>query len=547
MQKIPTGISGLDKILNGGYPKEKATLLKGGPGCGKTVFCLLFTHSNILNNRHVTYLTCDESPELILKNMDQYGLSGGGGAKNKKLTVLDFRPNLYDVVTGSFELDALFLRIQSSLSGEDPVLIIDSLQNLLIGLETPNYKIDLLNIFTWCKEHRVTLLVTAASGLITEQDNYFEEYAADCVILLEQIIRNNLMTRFLRVFKMRSSSHGTNQYPFLLTSTGVSILPITDTRLDKPKFISYLSTGISRLDHMFGGQGYFESSAIMISGASGTAKSILAATLAASAAKQKKRVLYISFEESPAAFIGNVKSAGINLDDPDVGNMLNINSMRSIEMGLEEHLITIIANIDKAKPSVLIIDPITSLLDVGNNLEVKSLLIRLISYVKSKNISFIFNQFLHEYGGYQDAIPVSSLVDAWIKLGLVESSGEFNRTLRLVKSRGNATSNQLKEFCVTNNGIVIQDPYIGEGGMVFGSKKAERQVIDKKRKELLAIQLDATNKQIDLVQTADQKDKVHEYFERSTILFNLLEKKQTLEMELQLTETINLVNIKSRE
>lgn len=547
MQKISTGISGLDTILNGGYPKEKPTLLKGGPGCGKTIFCLLFAHSNILHNRHITYLTCDEPPELILQNMDHYGLSGSAAVKEKKLTVLDFRPNLSDVVTGGFELDALFLRIQSSLSGKDPVLIIDSLQNLLIGLETENYKIDLLNIFTWCREHRVTLLVTASSGLIAEQDNYFEEYAADCVILLEQIIRNNLMTRVLRVLKMRGSSHGTNQYPFLLTGAGVSILPITDTRLDKSKSIAYLSTGIAKLDQMFGGQGYFESSAIMISGTSGTAKSILGATLAASAAKQKKRVLYISFEESPSAFIGNVKSAGVDLDDPLIGKMLHIKSMRSIEMGLEEHLISIIANIDKTKPNLLIIDPITSLLDVGNNLEVKSLLIRLISYAKSKNITFIFNQFLHEYGEGQDVIPVSSLVDAWIKLGLVESNGEFYRSLHLVKSRGHATSNQLKEFYITNNGIVIEAPYIGEGGMIFGSKKSEKQVIDKKRKKLLAIQLKAINEQIDLFQTEDQTDKKHESFERSTIMFNLLEKKHNIAMELELVKTINLVNIKSRE
>lgn len=547
MQKISTGIAGLDNILKGGYPKERPTLLKGGPGCGKTVFCLFFAHANILNNRHVTYLTCDEPPERILKNLDQYGLSGSDANRNKKLSVLDFRPNLTDTVTGVFELDAILLRLKSSLSGEDPVVIIDSLQNLLIGLETPNYQIDLLSIFTWCKEHRVTLLVTAASGLITEKDNYFEEYAADCVILLEQVICKKLMTRFLRILKMRSSGHGTNQYPFLLTEAGVSILPITDTSLTEQEKLSYISTGIPVLDKMFGGQGYLESSSIMISGSSGTAKSLLAATLAASAAKQQKRVLYVSFEESPINFISNVKSAGINLNEPVENNMVSIHSLRTIEMGLEEHLISIITIIEEIKPHVLIVDPITSLLDVGDSFEVKSLLIRLISYAKLKNITFIFNQFVHEYVDYQDLIPASSLVDSWIKLGLIESNGEFNRTLQIVKSRGMATSNQIKEFHVTDNGFVIEDPYIGEGGMIFGTKKKEKQATDKKKKELLVIQLESINKQIDLIEIVDKKNNSPENIEHSIILFNLLEKKQEIEMEIQLTESINLVNKKWRK
>ncbi|WP_454785575.1 circadian clock protein KaiC [Legionella sp. WA2024007413] len=538
MEKVSTGIVGLDNILKGGYPKERPTLLKGGPGCGKTVFCLFFAYSNILNNRHVTYLTCEEPPELILKNMDQYGLSGSDANKNKKLAVLDFRPNLTDTVTGGFELDAILMRIQSSLSGEDPVLIIDSLQNLLIGLETPNYKIDLLNIFTWCKEHRITLLVTAAN----EEDRYFEEYAADCVILLEQVICKKLMTRILRIVKMRSSAHETNQYPFLLTETGVSILPITDTSLTEQENLSYISTGIPVLDKMFGGQGYLESSSIMISGSSGTAKSLLAATLAASAAKQQKRVLYVSFEESPINFIRNVKSAGINLNEPVANNMISIHSLRTIEMGLEEHLINIITLIEEIKPHILIVDPITSFLDMGDSFEVKSILIRLISYAKYKNITFIFNQFVHEYLGYQDLISASSLVDSWIKLGLIESNGEFNRALQIVKSRGNASSNQMKEFHVTSNGIVIEDPYFGDGGMIFGSRKKEKQAIDKKKKESLATQLESINKQIDLIQKADQKDKAPENIERSLVIFNLLEKKQKIEMEIQLTESINLEN-----
>ncbi|KTD25942.1 DNA integration/recombination/inversion protein [Legionella maceachernii] len=541
MHKIPTGIAGLDKILDGGYPNERTTLLKGGPGCGKTVFCLLFAHSNVLDNRHTTYVTCDEPPELILKNMDQYGLSGSEANKNKKLTVLDFRPHLFDTVTGSFEVDAILLRIQSSLSGENPVLIIDSLQNLLLGLETPNYKIDLLTIFTWCREHHVTLLVTAGSGLITEQNNYFEDYAADCVILLEQAIRNNLMTRFLRVIKLRSSSHGTNQYPFLLTRKGVSILPITDTSLNKQKKISHISTGISKLDEMLGGHGYSESSAIMISGSSGTAKSLLAATLATAAAKVQKKVLYISFEESSPNIISHVKSAGINFEEPIASHLLNIHSLRSIQMGLEEHLITITTIIDETKPDVLIIDPITSLLDMGNSFEVKSLLIRLISYAKSKNITFIFNQLLHKDAGYKDTVHVSSLADTWIRLALIESNGEFNRSLRLVKSRGNATSNQIKEFRITNNGIVIEDPYVGEGGIIFGSRKKEKQVVDKKKKELLTAQLKSINQQIDLMQT-DKKGNI----EHSKMIFDLLEKKQNIEMELELIKSITLVNITSR-
>ncbi|MCX7120264.1 MAG: circadian clock protein KaiC [Gammaproteobacteria bacterium] len=459
MDKLSTGVTGLDKILNGGYLKNKPTLLKGGPGCGKTVFCLFFAHSNILAGRHVTYLTCDESPESILNNMEQYGMSAVKAVENNQLNILDFRPDLSNNVLGSFELDALFLRIQSSLSAVDPVLIIDSLQNLLMGLEIKNLTLALLNIFSWCRARGITLLAASANMLSNEDGICFEEYAADCVIVLTQVMNDNMMTRFLRVVKMRNAAHLTNEYPFILNKKGALIFPVVEESQNGFKIRAHLSTGNQQLNEMLGGAGYIEGSILMISGSPGTGKSLLAAMLAVSAVAQAKKVLYLTFEESPGNFIANTKEAGIHLHPLIESKMLTIRSL-----GLEQHLIIIASMIDELKPAMLIIDPITAFLDIVSAFDLRGLLIRMISYLKSKNITLVFTDCSYEATLYaqKDIVMLASLADTWINMNLVQSNAAYHRTIRVVKARGIASQGEVRKFEITDQGLQIENNIAGK-------------------------------------------------------------------------------------
>lgn len=548
MKKLSTGIDGLDSILGGGYPEGLPTLIKGGPGSGKTIFSQIFAHTCINQGHDVTFVTCDELPDRIIQNMDAFGLEASQAIKQKKLHLLDFSPTLSDQVVGEFELDAVLFRLKASLVGKHPVLIIDSLQNLFMTLKTDNQLMCLSMLFNWCREQKITLLITAGEGFFQDKDNYFEEYAADCVIFITQAMDKKLMTRYLRVLKYRGTSHGTNDYPFLLTQHGVSLLPITEARLNRAQEKQRLNTGIAKLDHMLGG-GYLESSSVMISGESGTAKSLLAATLAHACCRAQKKVVYISYEESAVDYLTNIRSIGLDLDEFIKNKQIVLKSMRSFEMGLEEHLITMINLVQDFKADVLIIDPISSLLDMGTSSQVKSFLVRFLSYLKGKNITIILNELLKGSGehGAISTMAISSLVDTWVQLRRDASNGEFNRTIHVVKARGSKTSNQIKEFSISAEGLSIEDPYIGRGGMLFGSAKQEKMLLDQQAHAFIQEELAEINQELEVMGTHTYAPHTQEYVKYKKFNFYLLEKKRKLERELNDIKAYLVDNKLSRE
>lgn len=477
--KVTTGINGLDKILNGGYLAQKPSLIKGGPGSGKTSLSLFFLEAQIRLNHSVILVTCDESPESILAYMDNFGLNGTEHYRSGALAILDFRPHVFDEVAGEYELDVLLFRImQAKNKNNAQALVIDSLQDLLLGLSNCNKELELLKLFAWSRTEKMTLLTTIAESSSVLKTELLEEYAADCVITMQQKITNNLMTRYLRVIKLRGFAYGTNEYPFSIKSNGVSILPVTETRLNANIGIKYLLTGIEYLDSMLNSKGYLEGSTVMFTGRSGTAKTIFAASLAQHAIKQGKKVLYVSFEESPDELINHLKSVNIDFMTHLKHRKLVINSRRTVEMGLEDHIISIIDIIEHERIDLIVLDPISAFLDMGSVLEIKMLLIRFISYMKSNRLTQIFTELLPDYSGEYSSLSLSSMTDTWIRLRRVEDNGEFNRLISIIKSRGIKISNQVKEFLVTENGIHIEDPYIGEGKMLFGTEKENRILHD---------------------------------------------------------------------
>ncbi|HFT7238826.1 TPA: circadian clock protein KaiC [Legionella pneumophila] len=494
--KTKTGVKGLDDVLNGGYIKNEPTLLKGGPGTGKTIFTLFFTHEQLKSNNNVIYITCDESPEKIIAHMDGFNLEGGKFLQEGKFLILDFTPVLSDEVAGEFNINALLLRIeQAQQKIKANTLIIDSLQSILLGIKNydPNY--ELLRLFQWARQKNLTVLTTMAETQTILQTEIYDEYVVDCAIELKQKVNNDLMTRYLRIIKNRGSSHGTNEYPFSITHKGISLLPITSTKLNTTIPAEYLRTGIKVLDRMLDNKGYQTGSQIIISGRSGTAKTLFAASFAQSAVRQGKKVLFISFEESPNDLIRHVKSINIDLMKYITKKKLHINARRPVEMGLEDHIISIIELAEEKQFDVLILDPITSLLDLGNAMEVKRLFIRFISHMKFLNKTIFLTELIPDYFKEVTMLGLSSLTGTWIRLSNLESNGEFNRLIHIAKARGIKTSNQIKEFYITDKGINIQAPYLGDNQMIFGSQKLahilkEKQELQMRKEEIKRIELE---------------------------------------------------------
>lgn len=495
--KTTSGIAGLDKVLSGGYLNNLPTLIKGGPGSGKTIISLFFIHEQIRANGAAILVTCDESPEQLLSHMDSFGLSGTELYRAGKLILLDFRPHVFDQISGEYELNTLLFRIvQARKRGFVQALVIDSLQDMLLGLAESKRDLELLKLFSWVREEKLTLLVTIADSTSLLNSQLIEEYAVDCVIYLQQHMHNNLMTRYLRVIKLRGASYGTNNYPFTIKDNGVSILPITDTRLNAQVSKNYLSTGIAHLDLMMAGKGYREFSTVMFTGRSGSAKTIFAASLMSAAIKAGKKGLYVSFEESPSDLIDNLKSVNIDFDYLVQSELLKIDSRRIVEMGMEEHIISIISLIDNFHINYIVLDPISAFLETCSHMEVKMLLIRFIALMKVKGVTLILTELIPDGAGEYSNLSISSMSDTWIRLRQIEHNGEFNRLINIIKSRGIKTSNQVKEFYITDEGITIEEPYIGDSQMLFGSAKKARVLLDEQQELSRKTEISSIEEQI---------------------------------------------------
>ncbi|MCG7932879.1 MAG: circadian clock protein KaiC [Candidatus Thiodiazotropha lotti] len=502
-QKISSGLKGLDTILNGGYPAACPTLLKGGPGTGKTVFSLGFAHAQLQQGGSAVIATCDESPERLVGYMDKFGMQGSAHLASGKLLILDFRPNLDETVVGEYDLSPILLRISHAIEKSNAeILVIDSLQNLMMGLGVTEPRKEILELFDWVREKGVTTLVTTSAAQDDLQPSLLEEYAVDCVIHLSQHLNNQLMTRYLRVLKMRGSAHGSNSYPFSLNHSGVSLLPITATRLDHRMMTDRVSTGIPRIDNMLGGEGYYKGASLMISGRSGSGKTIFANTMVHQVLQQGVKAIYVTFEESESDMIRNLQSVGIDLTEYCDSGQLLIHSGRAIEMGLEDHLITIIDLVDKTSPELLVLDPVSALIDMGSSQMVKMLMIRFISYIRELGSSLLLTELLPDASDDYSELAISSLVDTWFRLRQVESNGELNRLINVVKSRGTKTSNQVKEFTIGEKGIVIEDPYIGEGNLVVGSAKMSRVKQDQEEADRKRFELNQIEQALSTLQTA---------------------------------------------
>jgi circadian clock protein KaiC len=484
LQKAPTGITGLDEITGGGLPQGRTTIVCGGPGCGKTMLGIEFLVRGALEfGEPGVLMAFEETPQDIASNVASLGFDIEKLAAEKKLFLDYISVEPSEVAeTGDYDLEGLFIRLQNAVEtiGAKRVMF-DTVEALFTGFANPGIlRAEFRRLFRWLKDRGLTTVLTAERGEGTLTRQGLEEYVSDCVILLDHRIKDQISARRLRVVKYRGTKHGADEYPFLIDERGMSVLPITALQLNHGVSSERISSGVPDLDEMLEGKGYYRGSTVLLSGTAGSGKTTLAASLVDATCRRGERCLYIDFEESPQQVARNMKSVGIDLAQWSDKGLLFHEAWRPTQFGIEMHLLRIHKLIEEVKPQVVVLDPITNLISSSTEKEVHSILLRLIDSMKSSGITAAFVSLTGGGDSLEGTnVGISSLTDTWILLRDVELNGERNRCLYVLKSRGMAHSNQLREFVLTSDGIQLVPAYIGAGGVLTGSSRVAQEAKEK--------------------------------------------------------------------
>jgi circadian clock protein KaiC len=460
LPKTPTGINGLDEITEGGFPKGRPVLVCGSAGCGKTLMAAQFIVRGITDyNEPGVFMSFEESGNDLAENVKSLGFDLEKLKEEKKLRIDFVRIERSEIEeTGEYDLEALFIRLNYAIDSIGAKrVVLDTIEAIFSGVENQAIlRSEIRRLFHWLKEKGVTALITGERGQNSLTRQGLEEYVSDCVILLDFRVIDQIATRRLRIVKYRGSTHGTNEYPFLIDENGISALPITSLKLNYPASDSIISTGLPMLDKLFYRGGIYKGSSILITGTAGTAKTTIAAYFTLGACKRKERAIYFSFEESPEQIIRNMAEIGINLRPHFKSKLLHIKSSRPTLQGLEMHLLLIQKAVEELKPQTVIIDPISSLAAVGSGSEVRAMLVRVLDILKIHQINAVFTALTHHAeSDYFDATidAVSSLSDTWINLKNEGLEKDVVRSLRIVKSRGTGYTGNHQDFIITDKGI----------------------------------------------------------------------------------------------
>jgi len=489
LPKTPTGISGLDQITLGGLPKGRPTLICGSTGCGKTLFSLEFLIRGAQEyNEPGVFMAFEEKPQELAMNVASLGFDLNKLQEEKKIKIDYVHIDRSEIEeTGEYDLEGLFIRLGYAIDtlGAKRV-VLDTIENLFAGLTDQGIlRAELRRLFGWLKEKGVTAIITGESGDKTLTRQGLEEYVSDCVILLDHRIINQISTRRLRIIKYRGTLHGTNEYPFLIDEEGISVLPVTSLQLNKPVSSECISTGITALDEMFSGGGFYRGSSILVSGTAGTGKTSISSSFVNQVCNNGEKCLFFAFEESPQQIIRNMNSIGMDLQGHVDSGLLRYYASRPTLYGLEMHLVAIHKAIRKFKPQVVVLDPITNLITIGSVSEVKAMLVRLIDFLQEEQITVMFTALtLNNVVNEQTDEGVSSLVDVWLSIKDIEVNGERNKGLYVMKSRGMKHSNQVREFVIENDGLNLLDVYLGADGILTGSAR-EAHMLEAETGEIL--------------------------------------------------------------
>ncbi|GAB2604424.1 circadian clock protein KaiC [Spirosoma areae] len=481
LSKSPTGIVGLDEITGGGLPKGRPTLVCGGAGCGKTLFSMEFLVRGALEfGEPGVFIAFEEKVDELALNVASLGFDLQQLQQDRLIKVDHIRIERSEIEeTGDYDLNGLFIRLGYAIDSLGAKrVVLDTIENLFANLNNEAIlRAELRRLFEWLKEKKVTAIITGERGAGTLTRHGLEEYVSDCVILLDHRVDNQISTRLLRIVKYRGSMHGTNEYPFLIDEDGISVLPVTSLTLDHDISDQRIPSGIPALDKMLDGKGFFRGSSILVSGTAGTGKTSIAASFIHETCLHNERALFLAFEESPQQIIRNMRSIGFDLQKHVDAGLLTVHASRPTLNGLEMHLVAIHKLVRELKPRVIVLDPITNLVTVGTMSDVKSMLIRLIDFLQAEQITVMFTALTRNTVVTEQADEgVASLVDAWLLVRDIESNGERNRGLYLMKSRGMKHSNQVREFVITSQGLDLVDVFLSPDGVLTGSARQAQQL-----------------------------------------------------------------------
>jgi len=463
LPKCPTGITGLDEITYGGLPKNRTTLVSGSTGSGKTLLGIDFLVKGVLNcNEPGVLMSFEETTDELYQDLVSLNLNLRKLVLQKKI-MLEYvhleRADIHE--KGEFNLEGLFVRLEHAIDAIGAKrVVIDSIESLFAGVtDTGILRLEIKRLFRWLKEKKVTAIITAELGVGSYSRHGLEEYISDCIILLDNRVKEQISVRRIRIVKYRGSNHGTNEYPFVIDKDGLSVIPITSAGLDQPGSRKRVSTGIPSFDKLFKGGGYTRTSTVLVSGTAGTGKTSLGTAFALESCKRGERALFLSYEESSGQLMQNMKSIGFNLEPFVKKGLLKIVSTRPSFFGLEMHLLDLYKLIADFKPKAVVIDPLTSLIGQGDQLEIQSMLTRMIDGLKSKGITGFFTSLVSSNASNDTSgeIGVSSLIDTWIVVRELEEN-EGKRRIRgiyIVKSRGMGHSSDVQKLILSDDGIHV--------------------------------------------------------------------------------------------
>jgi circadian clock protein KaiC len=482
--KSATGIGGLDEVTRGGLPQGRPTLLCGSAGCGKTLFAMTFLYNGAVEyNEPGVFLAFEEQPEELIKNVGSLNYDIEKLIAEKKLAIDHVEIERSKIAeSGEYDLEGLFIRLGYAIDSIGAKrVVVDTIETLFSGLENEQLlRSELRRLFEWLKSKGVTAIITGERGEGTLTRYGLEEYVADCVILLDNRVHDQLSTRRLRVVKYRGSPHGTNEYPFIIDEQGITVMPITSSGLEHGASTERMPTGIADLDRMLEGKGYFKGSSILVSGMAGSGKSTVSAHFANATCAAGHRCIYFAMEESPQQIVRNMRSIGIDLQKWVDKKLLRFSARRPSLFGLETHLAAMYRDVTDFDPDAVVIDPMSALLSAGATGDVHSMILRLVDFLKGRGITALFTNLGVAAGNDATTeIQISSLMDVWLLLYNRESNGEHNRQLYLLKSRGMAHSNQVREFILSSEGIKLREAYVGPEGVLTGSARVAQEAKDK--------------------------------------------------------------------
>ena len=500
LPKALTGIQGLDEITQGGLPRGRPTLICGSAGCGKTLLAMEFLIRGATEfGEPGVFMPFEENAEELAQNVRSLGFDLGKLIKQKKLLIDFVKVERNEIEeTGDYDLEGLFIRLNAAIESIGAKrVVLDTIETLFSGLQNEGIlRAELRRLFRWLKDKGVTAVITGERGEGKLTRRGLEEYVSDCVILLDHRVTEQVSTRRMRIVKYRGTTHGTNEYPFLIHEDGFSVLPITSLGLEHQVSNERVSSGVERLDTMLGGKGYYRGSTILVSGTAGTGKTSIAAHFVRAACERGERSLYFTFEESPGQMIRNMRSIGVDLGKYVKKDLLQIHSSRATFYGLEMHLAMIHKLVQQKKPDVVILDPVGALMHAGTERDANAMLIRLIDFLKLNQITaMLLNLTTAGKSLEHSDVDISSIVDSWLLLRDIEIGGERNRAMYVLKSRGMRHSNQLREYLITDQGLELLDVYVGPEGVLTGSARISLEA--RERAAALAIQQEAEGRERD--------------------------------------------------